>query len=242
MGSLAKAILLFYLFVFAYLLLAVFNIATSFYGYIGFFLFTFSIRLYAAIDAVRGSLKRKEYQLTKYNTLKLYLPFGLLSAGIPAAIVFGGLMGTQLFHIPSDSNSPTIRPGDYVMMDKRAYDNNNINYGDIVGYNSVREGAENVYDARVVGLPNDKITIKDDVISINGVECTYRYIRDISLRREKWETLPNGFKHHIYVSGGISMGPESLRVKNYEVPAGCYFLMGDNRDFSYNVIVKKETL
>lgn len=160
------------------------------------------------------------------------------------------------FTIPSGSNKPSLRVGDFVFVSKYAYGYsrhsfpfspeifsgrlffNAPEYGDIAVFKDPRDNS-NDYLKRIVGLPGDKLQIIDGILHINGdavvrtpVEIAPGEIAGVSadpnLKRYR-ERLPNGVEHDIYEVG------DNLRFDNtrlFEVPDGHYFAMGDNRDNS----------
>lgn len=117
----------------------------------------------------------------------------------------------QTFYIPSGSMEPTLQIGDRIIVDKLSYHLHAIQRGDIVVFR--RPPAENcggppVPDLvkRVIGLPGETISARNGDVFVNGHE----------LNERRW--LPPGNPDD-YTS---NFGP-------LKVPAGDYFMMGDNR-------------
>jgi signal peptidase I len=83
------------------------------------------------------------------------------------------------FRIPSDSMMPTLLDGDFIVVDKFAYglrlpitntkilDTGSPQRGDVVVFRFPLNPSEN-YIKRVVGLPGDHVTVRDDRLIING--------------------------------------------------------------------------
>ncbi|MFZ4125690.1 MAG: signal peptidase I [Rickettsiales bacterium] len=104
------------------------------------------------------------------------------------------------------------------------------------------------YIKRIIGLPGDKIQVIDGVLHINGKAVKLERIEDYNEKQEDgsvksvrryMETLPNGVKQMVLDErpfGNIDVndptGFDSDNTGVYEVPAGHYFFMGDNRDNS----------
>ena len=90
---------------------------------------------------------------------------------------------------------------------------------------------------RIVGLPGDKIQMINGILNINGQPNKrdrldpYFYTEDgrTQTYTQYIETLPNGYKHNIIE---ISDDQPLDATNEFTVPAGTYFMMGDNRDDS----------
>ena len=100
--------------------------------------------------------------------------------------------------IPTKSMEPTISIGDQLLV-KRIYNYDKIKRGDILVFYS-RENESN-YIKRVVGLPGDKVEIKNGVVYVNEELQIENYVSDLDVN-----------------DSAI-----------YEVPQGSYFFLGDNR-------------
>ena len=114
----------------------------------------------------------------------------------------------QTFFVPSGSMEPTLWPGDRIVVDKLAVEFGTINIGDIVVFHAPAAVKTDCGDAvsdlvkRVIGVPGDHIYSKGNTIYVNGKALD-----------QKWSVFP-------------TMGPTP--VPNMVVPAGQYFMMGDN--------------
>ena len=94
------------------------------------------------------------------------------------------------------------------------------------------------YIKRVIGLPGDRIRMIDGLLHINGQPVKRERIEDYieteeterATRVKRWrETLPNGVS---YTTLDLIDNGFYDNTQEYVVPAGHYFMMGDNRDNS----------
>jgi signal peptidase I len=168
------------------------------------------------------------------------------------AVVIRGLL-FQPFNTPSSSMLPTLRVGDYFFVSKWPYGFSRYSFynlipfngrilpaepkrGDVVVFKLPRDNSID-YVKRVIGLPGDEITVRGGVLIINGTEVPRERIADFVTQEDTSprpspayeETLPNGVKYTVLDSE--TNGPFD-NVGPYKVPAGHYFMMGDNRDNS----------
>jgi signal peptidase I len=139
----------------------------------------------------------------------------------------------SVYSIPSTSMAPTLQINDYVM----AFGREKVGRGDVVAYLFPKDRVT-VYIKRVVGLPGDRVQMKGGVLQINGTPVKQERLEDAALHdydskprpvRQYLETLPGGVSHRIYdeVENGFLDNTAEVTV-----PAGHYFMMGDNRDNS----------
>jgi signal peptidase I len=112
--------------------------------------------------------------------------------------------------IPSGSMENTIMTGDLVIATR--YDKTNINRYDIMVF-IPPDDTSSYYIKRVIGLPGETIVVEDGKVYADGVEL------DDSFIPEEMKTSGDG---------------------TYEVPEGCYFMLGDNRNHSLDARFWKE--
>jgi signal peptidase I len=113
----------------------------------------------------------------------------------------------QPFSIPSGSMEPTLKPHDRVLVNKLAYDLHPLHRGDVIVFKKPPDdNTPGIKDLikRVIGLPGETITGKNRQVYIDG-----------KLLNEHW--LPKTDQ-----GTTSNFGP-------VQIPAGEYFVMGDNR-------------
>ena len=107
--------------------------------------------------------------------------------------------------IPTESMENTIMSGTRVMGLKCSYWFSDPERGDVIVFHAPDE-PETLYVKRVIGLPGDTVEIVDGATYVNGTALQEDY-------------LPEPMEG--------SFGP-------YQVPEGHYFVMGDNRNHSWD--------
>lgn len=140
--------------------------------------------------------------------------------------------------VPTGSMKPTIVEGDVVFINKHAYDIklpfSNISLknisvpkrGDIIVFQS--EKADLRLLKRVIGLPGDKISMKNNQLLINNQAVPYKFDKTEDNIHYLTEALPNS-PHKIQLMRNRS-GYDSFPI--ITVPEGHYFVLGDNRQNS----------
>lgn len=156
------------------------------------------------------------------------------------------------FRIPSNSMMPTLLTGDFILVNKFAYglrlpitnrkfvEIGEPQRGDVVVFHFPGRGEDDPnkgvdFIKRVIGLPGDRIGYHDNQVTINGEPVPYEQIgrytgtgqgAEMTGFMELTEHLP-GRPHSVLESTPSPfMDPGE---GEFEVPAGHYFVMGDNR-------------
>ncbi|MGB8818911.1 MAG: signal peptidase I [Rhizobiaceae bacterium] len=161
----------------------------------------------------------------------------------------------QPFNIPSGSMRPTLLEGDYLFVSKYAYGYSKHSMpfspnlfsgriwsaeparGDVVVFKFPKNPKID-YIKRVIGLPGDKVQMIAGVLTINGVPVKREkvgQIDDVDVTEvsrpvdDFKETLPNGVTYDT-----LDIDPDTLadNTREFTVPEGHFFFMGDNRDNS----------
>ncbi len=158
------------------------------------------------------------------------------------------------FNIPSGSMFPSLLVGDYLFVQKYSYGYSKYSFpldsgffegrilesaverGDVAVFRQPKKTHID-YIKRIVGLPGDRIQVKEGILYINDEPVKREFIgtedvtegNALTVYQKYIETLPNGVQHYIYE---LSDQEHFDDTDVYEVPEGHYFAMGDNRDAS----------
>lgn len=121
----------------------------------------------------------------------------------------------QVFKIPTGSMLDTLLINDCIMANKFKYKIVDPKRGDIIIFKAPHEPQKD-YIKRLIGIPGDKIEIRKKRVLVNDqyIDEPYKVNKDSYIE-------PEGYGWRDYFGPVI-------------VPKDCYFVMGDNRDHSYD--------
>ncbi|MBL7545493.1 MAG: signal peptidase I [Bdellovibrionaceae bacterium] len=148
----------------------------------------------------------------------------------------------SVYRIPSKSMSPTLIPGDFVIVNKAAYGfkftpvsspivATTPEYGDIV-LMKLNENSGTYYIKRVIGKAGDIVEIKSGQLIVSG--------KEFHAKKQDVSSAQNTSLFEVFNEGFEGKNWSILRSQDYSkknfgpftVPAGHYFVLGDNRDSS----------
>lgn len=196
------------------------------------------------LDILFFARKRKQKNNTKLPILidyaRAFFPI-LLIVFLLRSFLF------EPFRIPSGSLEPTLLMGDFILVNKfdygvrlpvihyKLFGKSEPKRGDIIVF---RWPPDTSYDfiKRVIGIPGDRISYINKELYVNGEKIPQEFLSNTVAKSEsgeEWNATEKeenllGIKHKIYVD---DLDP-SHDFKDRVVPAGNYFVMGDNRDKS----------
>jgi signal peptidase I len=164
----------------------------------------------------------------------------------------------QPFNIPSASMEATLLVGDYLFVEKFSYGYSRYTFpfggwpfgdkmqgryfaheptrGDVIVFKYPQDNSTD-FIKRLIGMPGDTIQMKQGTLYINDKAIPKKRIADYVEKidgedhhvPQYEETLPNGVTYKV-----LDRDPEGAldTTEAFHVPAGHYFMMGDNRDNS----------
>ena len=147
----------------------------------------------------------KKYYLSSWKrTLGIYLVFGIISIVVSLIIIIPfRLYVVSLFTVSGETMSPTYNNGDYVLINKFSKD---FSRGDVVVFR-YEEHASSFFIKRIVGLPGEKVEIRNGKVFIDGQALNETYY------------------------SGETPGNTSVTLSQNQ-----YFVLGDNRGKSLDYL------
>lgn len=132
-----------------------------------------------------------QFVLEIFQTVLLALVLYLLIDGVVARV-----------RVENISMRPTLKPGEFILVNKLAYRVGDMGRGDIIVFHYPLNPQED-YIKRVIGLPGDEVIVRDGEVFVNGQRLSEDYIM-----------APPGYED------------------TWVVPENEVFVLGDNRNQS----------
>ncbi len=190
------------------------------------------------------AVKPEEAAPRRQTTISEYLESLLVTVLLA---LFGTSFVVQAFKIPSASMERTLLIGDHLLVNKFIFGGRGAWYEKLLPYRPLERGDIIVFKypfadhqhfvKRVIGLPGDRLKVKDKQVFINGKPLAEPYaVHD--------EAAPYDQLNYSFPPTTIQLIPGNVLIQwahemrkyvvgdEIVVPPGKYFAMGDNRDRS----------
>ena len=118
----------------------------------------------------------------------------------------------QPFLVSGSSMSPNFSNGDYVLVDELTYDLRAPQRGEVVVFHDPQDYST-YFIKRIIGLPNERVTIKNDTITVFNADH------------------PQGFA---LGESYLPKGTDTSGNYDFTLSSSTYLLLGDNRPASYD--------
>jgi len=152
----------------------------------------------------------------------------------------------QAFEIPSSSMENTLLIGDHVFVNRERFAPPTPWVGPLLPYREVKHGDVFVFLSpaepglyivkRVIGVPGDRIHLRDGAVYRNGVKLDEPYVihtdnQGYNPYRDNFPAVAPSDFYNVTPQWQEEL-PKHIQGDDIVVPPNCYFGMGDNRDVS----------
>ncbi len=223
-GQMIKGIIFFCATNLLIVLLSFTRLQFSFFGLAAIILLALFFWMFIVLEALFAAIKIKEIRLKLYNRWSIYLLLAILTVGIDFVstdFLIEEVLGIKGSQFQTNSMQPTLQKGEYIMINLKHYKSRKIQRSDVVLFTFPENQSED-FLFRVIGLEGEKIEIKKRQVFINNRPLQEDY-KIFTKSRSDSKTEDSTF-------------PGSL-IDDYGpviVPWGTCFILGDNRDNSYD--------
>jgi len=149
--------------------------------------------------------------------MKAFFQEFFLTIILAAVMCVGFKISLQTFIVLMDSMEPSFHEGQRLLVNKAAYFFSEPQRGDVIIFHAP-PGSDGDFIKRIIAVPGDTVAIQQGTVYVNGVPLDEPYL----------------------------MSPPQYTVAPQEVPANSYFVLGDNRNISYdshnNYLVPREDI
>ena len=207
----------------------------------------------AAIASYHGQVgEPDEAVVERLNKEPLLVEYGKSFFPVWAIVLVLRSFLVEPFQIPSGSMKPTLAVGDFILVNKFAYgirlpvlDTKIIEVGDpqrgdVMVFRYPSDPNIN-YIKRVIGVPGDHIVVEGKQVYINGQALPRRFLYERLDDESSGERISGVYPTARFYSEKLGEVEHNIRERDrvrgsvrreWLVPSGHYFMMGDNRDNS----------
>ena len=207
----------------------------------------------AAIATYQGQVEQPdETVVERLNKEPLLVEYGKSFFPVLAIVLVLRSFLVEPFQIPSGSMKPTLAVGDFILVNKFAYgirlpvldtkiiDVSDPQRGDVMVFRYPNDPNIN-YIKRVVGIPGDRVAVEGKQVYINGEALPRRFLYEGLDEEARGDRNSGVYPTARYYTETLGDVEHSIRERDrvrgsvrreWLVPKGHYFMMGDNRDNS----------
>ena len=197
-----------------------------FYGYIFYLIISVGWLIFVLVDAAVTAGRLKQLELHNYHKWYIYLTIALIFHFVTFGVK-GSFVGIKAYSFPSGSMRETLQKGDWLQVNKFAYGVRNpftnkvwLTAGkprrnDLAVFIFPQDPGKD-YIKRVIGLPGDRVQIIDKKVFIN----------------DQLLKTPQAIFEDAAIIPGSKVARDNFGPAM--VPRNSYFVLGDNRDQSYD--------
>ena len=192
-------------------------------------------------------MPKKEEVVVDNKPRETTVEFLASSAELLIIVLFVMTFVVQHFAIPSGSMEDTLLIGDHLFVNREQFARPTRWMGPLLPYRDIRRDDVVVFISpeqpglflvkRIIGVPGDRIHLRDDVVYRNGEkldEPFVRHKREHNPYTDNFPAVPPSIMYGVRNEKWARELPSHIEGDDIVVPPNSYFAMGDNRDVSYD--------
>lgn len=173
-----------------------------------------ALQTWAIVDAIVVASRSPVIPRHRFASWWLLVPTAVALLLVPRALL--SLQVVKTYYHRSGSMALTLPEGDRVVADLGYFDHHPLEVGTVVIFRSLEEPSVDLVK-RVVALAGDRVEIRDKALFVNGKPV-----------REPWVV------HRDPLVGRVGKRGQRDNFGPFVVPKDAFFVLGDNRDESYD--------
>lgn len=165
-----------------------------------------SYRIFVAFEAFTKTQSIKSNPLKSFNRWYIYIGIIVMSFFVVTILIATSKQNIETFAVRSGSMKPTLFIDDCMVANKKYFNKNAPKAGDIIVYHVPKDHSAKLLLHRVIATEGHEIEIRDTKVFIDNKEIKENYIAE----------------------------PPNYTYRLTKIPKGHIFILGDNRNNSYD--------